>query len=113
MKYSDLSSILRHNKQKQRMVPVKGSVACMCLSDMASIMTPILQEGLDLYFRRACVCVSHCVEEERVYPLCLCICSYLFTALDKTSGTGYLTLPSVSALLHNEGLLGKLHICPV
>ncbi|CAM4539743.1 unnamed protein product [Leuciscus chuanchicus] len=30
------------------------------------------------------------------------ICSYLFTALDKTSGTGYLTLPSVSALLHNE-----------
>ncbi len=41
------------------------------------------------------------------------ICSYLFTALDKTSGTGYLTLPSVSALLHNEGLLGKLHICPV
>lgn len=69
------------------------------------------------------VCVCHAVEQERVYPLCLCICklssraavicSYLFTALDKTSGTGYLTLPSVSALPHNEGLLGKLHICPV
>lgn len=69
MKYSDLSSILRHLWYMLWEV-----FACMCLSDMASIMTPILQDGLDLYFRRVCGCVFHSVEEERVYPLCLCIC---------------------------------------